>query len=65
MSSDKAEWLRQTVATMEAPETRYVPVGDTDVAYQMFGDGPIDLLHICGSAPTSISCGTSLGPQRS
>ena len=33
---------------MEAPETRYVAVGDTDVAYQVFGDGPIDLVYFYG-----------------
>jgi class 3 adenylate cyclase len=29
---------------METPTTNYVRVGDGDVAYQVFGDGPIDLL---------------------
>ena len=29
---------------MRPPETRYVTVGDADVAYQVVGDGPIDLL---------------------
>jgi pimeloyl-ACP methyl ester carboxylesterase len=29
---------------MEQPETRYVTVGDAQVAYQVVGDGPIDLL---------------------
>jgi class 3 adenylate cyclase len=33
---------------MEAPETRYVAVGDADVAYQVVGDGPIDLLYCFG-----------------
>src|SRR3974390_1425566 len=33
---------------MEAPETRYVAVGDTDVAYQVVGDGPFDLLYCYG-----------------
>jgi class 3 adenylate cyclase len=33
---------------MEAPETRYVAVGDTDVAYQVVGDGPLDLLYCYG-----------------
>lgn len=33
---------------MEAPETRYVAVGDADVAYQVVGDGPIDLLYCYG-----------------
>jgi pimeloyl-ACP methyl ester carboxylesterase len=30
---------------MDPPETRYVQVGEADVAYQVFGDGPSDLLH--------------------
>ena len=29
---------------MELPETRYVNVGDSQVAYQVLGDGPIDLV---------------------
>ena len=33
---------------MEAPETRYVAVGDADVAYQVVGEGPIDLLYCSG-----------------
>jgi class 3 adenylate cyclase/pimeloyl-ACP methyl ester carboxylesterase len=33
---------------MEAPETRFVTVGDADVAYQVVGDGPIDLLYCYG-----------------
>jgi class 3 adenylate cyclase/pimeloyl-ACP methyl ester carboxylesterase len=32
----------------ETPETRYVAVGDADVAYQVIGDGPIDLLYCYG-----------------
>jgi pimeloyl-ACP methyl ester carboxylesterase len=32
----------------EAPETRYVAVGDADVAYQVVGDGPVDLLYFAG-----------------
>jgi class 3 adenylate cyclase/pimeloyl-ACP methyl ester carboxylesterase len=40
--------MRQTVAVMEAPETRYVAVGDADVAYQVVGDGPFDLLYCYG-----------------
>ena len=31
---------------MEAPETRYVAVGDADVAYQIVGDGPFDILYL-------------------
>jgi len=33
---------------MEAPETRYVPVGNADVAYQVVGEGPFDLLYSYG-----------------
>jgi len=33
---------------MERPETRYVAVGDADVAYQVFGQGPPDLLYCYG-----------------
>ena len=32
----------------EAQETRYVAVGDADVAYQVLGDGPVDLLYFAG-----------------
>jgi class 3 adenylate cyclase len=31
-----------------APETRYVPVADADVAYQVVGEGAYDLLHFYG-----------------
>ena len=34
--------------TGDRPETRYVAVGDADVAYQIVGDGPIDLLFCYG-----------------
>ena len=33
---------------MEAPETRYVWLGDAQIAYQVFGEGPIDLV-VAGS----------------
>lgn len=33
---------------MDRPETRYVAVGDADVAYQIVGDGRIDLLYCYG-----------------
>jgi class 3 adenylate cyclase len=32
----------------EVPATRYAAVGDADVAYQEFGDGPVDLVHTYG-----------------
>ena len=31
-----------------APRTRYATCGDVDIAYQVFGDGPIDLLVLPG-----------------
>ena len=31
-----------------APRTRYASCGDTDIAYQVFGDGPVDLLVLPG-----------------
>ena len=33
---------------MDAPETQYVAVGDADVAYQVLGEGPLDLLYFYG-----------------
>jgi class 3 adenylate cyclase len=33
---------------MEGPETRYVAVGNADVAYQVLGEGPLDLLYCYG-----------------
>ncbi|HXW81277.1 MAG TPA: adenylate/guanylate cyclase domain-containing protein [Acidimicrobiales bacterium] len=33
---------------MERPETKYVAVGNADVAYKVIGDGPIDLLYFYG-----------------
>ena len=34
---------------MELPETRYARSGDVNVAYQVFGDGPFDLVVVPGS----------------
>jgi pimeloyl-ACP methyl ester carboxylesterase len=33
---------------MRPPETRFVPVDGLNIAYQVVGDGPIDLVHIPG-----------------
>ena len=33
---------------MRPPETRYVAVSGADVAYQVVGDGPFDLLYCYG-----------------
>ena len=32
------------------PRTRYAKCGEIDIAYQVFGDGPIDLLVLPGPA---------------
>ena len=32
----------------QAPRTRYAQCGDLDIAYQVFGDGPVDLLVLPG-----------------
>ena len=32
----------------QAPRTRYAKCGDMDIAYQVLGDGPIDLLVLPG-----------------
>lgn len=33
---------------MEIPETRYAWNGDSTVAYQVLGDGPVDLVYMPG-----------------
>ena len=38
----------QTVCLMSRPDTKYVAVGDADVAYQVLGEGPSDLLFFNG-----------------
>ena len=35
---------------MEMPETQYTRSGDVNIAYQIVGDGPVDLLWIPGFA---------------
>src|SRR4249919_3117822 len=35
---------------MQVPETRYARSGDVNIAYQVVGDGPVDLLWIPGFA---------------
>ena len=30
------------------PETSYAPCGDLSLAYQVFGDGPLELVFVCG-----------------
>ena len=45
---DTARGSRQTVPVMEPPETKYMTIGDADVAYQVMGEGPRDVLF-CNS----------------
>ena len=45
--SAPAAWGRSGPASeMVIPETRYARVGDISIAYQVVGDGPLDLVHI-------------------
>ncbi len=45
---------------MTAPETRYARSADVNIAYQVVGEGPFDLVHVPGGSRTSTSCGTSV-----
>lgn len=38
---------------MEMPQTRFARSGDVHIAYQVFGDGPMDLL-VCGSWQSNV-----------
>ena len=37
---------------MDVPETRFTRVGDDRVAYQVFGEGPPDLVYMAGTSET-------------
>src|SRR5262245_13067588 len=37
--------VTQTCAVADAPETRYARLGEDRVAYQVLGDGPLDLVY--------------------
>jgi class 3 adenylate cyclase/pimeloyl-ACP methyl ester carboxylesterase len=39
---------------MERPQTRYVDVGGAEVAYQIVGQGPPDLVYVSGSAHVDL-----------
>jgi class 3 adenylate cyclase len=41
---------REHSARMNPPDTKYTKVGDSYVAYQVLGDGPLDLLFMSGLA---------------
>lgn len=40
--------LTDLESTMQRPETQYTRSGDVNIAYQVFGDGPIDLVNAEG-----------------
>jgi hypothetical protein len=42
---------------MPPPKTSYAKSGDVNVAYQVLGDGPIDLVYVWGGSRTWISSG--------
>jgi hypothetical protein len=44
----RGESVSDCSRTMDQPETRYVAVGDADVAYRVVGEGPPDLLFVFG-----------------
>jgi hypothetical protein len=41
------------------PETRFAPVGEDRVAYQVLGDGRFDLVY-CSGAWRRVECGTAI-----
>ena len=45
--------------TPPIPATRYARSGDVNVAYQVVGEGPIDLVYVRGSSPTWSGAGAS------
>ncbi|MGH9894255.1 MAG: alpha/beta fold hydrolase, partial [bacterium] len=45
--------MSERVEAMERPETRYARCGDVHIAYQVVGDGPINVLFAMG-IPLSI-----------
>ena len=40
--------MRRVVGGPTVPETQYVRFGDADIAYQVVGDGPLDLIYCAG-----------------
>jgi class 3 adenylate cyclase len=47
-SAASIRFAGQTASLVSRPETKYVAVGDADVAYQVLGTGPSDLLFFNG-----------------
>jgi class 3 adenylate cyclase len=51
LPNPKREWvqtLRKFMSNFSLPETRYAPSGDVSIAYQVMGDGPIDIIMVPG-----------------
>ena len=46
ISRDILEHDSDRLANMERPQTRYVDVGRAEVAYQVVGQGPPDLVYV-------------------
>ena len=45
----------------ELPVTRYALSADVSIAYQVMGDGPVDIILVPGSCRTLSSCTSWLG----
>jgi hypothetical protein len=54
------DWMRGKLGRVQVPETRYTRSGDVNIAYQVAGGGPVDLLWIPGFAQHVSSHGKSL-----
>jgi hypothetical protein len=39
---------REPMSDFELPNTRYAPSGDVNIAFQVMGDGPIDIILVPG-----------------
>jgi class 3 adenylate cyclase len=42
----------RNAVVVEVPETRFARVGEDRVAYQVFGEGPLDLVYVSGTTET-------------
>src|ERR1700693_906233 len=42
---------------LQPPQTRYARSGDVRIAYQVVGNGPIDLVFVPGFTPTRVTHG--------
>ena len=52
-ATDQSDLLTRPVVTSESlprakPETRYTPNGDVNIAYQVVGSGPVDIVFVMG-----------------